>query len=391
MKKRLLSYFLSLVMVLSCINIYVLAEEDKKDKLELTAKSALLMEPSTGKILYEKNAHEKLRPASVTKIMTLLLMYEALENGKIGWEDEVVISEHASSFGGSTILLDTGEVQPVSILAKGIVVASGNDAAVAMAEHIGGTEDEFVQMMNNKAKELGMDDTHFVNACGLDVDNHVTSAYDVAIMSRELITKYPQIFQLSKIWMDEIVHKRKKGEEVTVISSTNKLLQWYKEYATGLKTGSTSLAKYCLSGTANKDGLQLIAVVMAAPNWKARFNEVIKMFEYGFANCKIYKDTIKDKTLASLPVRRGTLEEIACVGAKDFSCVLDNTNNGEITNEIQVPEFVDAPINVGDKLGEIIYKSGDEEVGRVDLIANEAVERATFNFYLDKLVKMFFH
>ncbi|GMQ64520.1 D-alanyl-D-alanine carboxypeptidase family protein [Vallitalea maricola] len=392
MKKRIFCYLLSLALFIGgTFNVYVHAEEEPKDKLELTAKSAILMEPTTGKILYEKNSHERLRPASITKIMTLLLMYEALENGKIGWEDEVVVSEHASSFGGSTIFLETNEVQPVKELAKGIAVASGNDAAVAMAEHIAGTEGEFVNMMNAKAKELGMKDTNFVNACGLDADGHLTSAYDIAIMSKELTTKYPQVYDLTKIWMDKIVHQRKDGEEISELTSTNKLLKWYPEYATGLKTGSTSLAKYCLSGTANKDGLNLIAVVMATPNHKERFREVMKMLDYGFANCKMYKDSIKDKTLANVPVKKGTLDSIDCVGAEDFSCIFDSKEQQEITNDIQVEEFVEAPIATGDKIGEIVYKCGDKEVGRVDLVAANEVPKATLKFYIGKILKMFFH
>ncbi|GKX32266.1 D-alanyl-D-alanine carboxypeptidase [Vallitalea longa] len=392
MKKSLVCYLLSLVLLLSCsFNVMVFAEDEPAtdNKLEITAKSAILIEPTTGKILYEKNAHEKLRPASITKIMTLLLMYEALENGKIGWEDEVVVSEHASSFGGSTVFLETNEVQPVKELAKGIAVASGNDAAVAMAEYVAGTEGEFVNMMNAKAKELGMNDTNFANACGLDADGHLTSAYDVAVMSKELITKYPQVYDLTNIWMDTIKHQRKDGEEISELTSTNKLLKMY-EYATGLKTGSTSLAKYCLSGTANKDGLDLIAVVMATPDHKKRFSEVREMLNYGFANCKMFKDTIKDKALSNIPVKKGTLENIDCVGAKDFNCVLDSKEQQEVTNEIQVPEFVEAPIAKGDKVGEIIYRCGDKEVGRVDLLAKDEVPKATLGFYVGKIFGMFF-
>jgi D-alanyl-D-alanine carboxypeptidase (penicillin-binding protein 5/6) len=376
--------------MVSTFNLNVYAEGEKTSGLEITAKSAILMEPTTGKILYEKNSHEKLRPASITKIMTLLLMYEAIENGKINWDDKVQVSEHASSFGGSTAFLETNEIQPVDILAKGIAIASGNDAAVAMAEHIAGSEEEFVNMMNNKAKELGMKDTHFVNACGLDADGHLTSAYDVAIMSKELITKYPEIYELTKIWMYDLKHQRKNGEEISQLVSTNKLLKWYPEYTTGLKTGSTSLAKYCLSGTANKDGLDLIAVVMAAPDHKKRFREVMKLFDYGFANCKKYSDPIKDKVLANVPVNKGVLESVDCVGAKDFTCILSKDEK-EVTNEINVAEFIEAPIKKGDKIGEIIYKSGEKEVGRVDLIAANDICKAYFKFYINKILKMFFH
>lgn len=393
MKKRLFCMVLCLALFFSN-GIFIQAEEDKQSagasKLELQAQSAILMEPTTGKIIYEKNAHEKLRPASITKIMTLLLIYEALENGKIKWDEDVVVSEHASGFGGSTVFLETGEIQPVSELVKGIVVSSGNDAAVAMAEHVAGSEEGFVEMMNAKAKELGMEDTNFANACGLDIDGHLTSAYDVAIMSKELITKYPQVYDLTKIWMDKLVHQRKDGEEVSELVSTNKLLKWYPEYATGLKTGSTSLAKYCLSGTARKNGLDLIAVIMAAPDHKARFRENIKLLEYGFANTKLFKDPIGGKVLGNIPVNRGTLDSIDTVGLEDFSCILDNNATGEIISDVELLESIDAPIKAGDKLGEVIYKAGDQVVGRVDLIASADVPKATFNFYVGKLLKMFF-
>lgn len=395
MKKRLFCYVLSLALFLgNGLHLYVYAGDDTQTtpaaKLELKAKSAILMEPTTGKIIYEQNAHEKLRPASITKIMTLLLLYEAVEKGKIKWDEDVVVSEHASGFGGSTVFLETGEIQPVSELAKGIAISSGNDAAVAMAEHIAGSEEAFVEMMNTKAKELGMEDTHFENACGLDADGHVTSAYDVAVMSKELITKYPQIYDLTKIWMDKLVHQRKDGEEVSELVSTNKLLKWYPEYATGLKTGSTSLAKYCLSGTARKNGLDLIAVVLAAPSTKERFSETIKLLEYGFANTKLYKDPIKGKALGNIPVNRGTFDNVDCIGVEDFSCILDNKNEQEVMHEVEMLESIDAPVKAGDKMGEVIYKSGDEVVGRIDLIAAKDVPKATFKFYIGKLFKMFF-
>ncbi|QUI23079.1 D-alanyl-D-alanine carboxypeptidase [Vallitalea pronyensis] len=395
MKKRLFCYVLSLTLLLSNgLYATVYAGEDAKTaptaNLELKAKSALLMEPTTGKIIYELNAHEKLRPASITKIMTLLLLYEAVESGKIKWDEDVLVSEHASGFGGSTVFLETGEIQPVKELAKSIAVASGNDAAVAMAEHIAGSEEAFVQMMNNKAKELGMENTNFVNACGLDADGHVTSAYDVALMSRELINKYPQVYDFTKIWMDTLVHQRKNGEEVSELVNTNKLLKWYPEYATGLKTGSTSLAKFCLSGTARKNDLDLIAVIMAAPDPKARFQETIKLLEYGFANTKLYKDPIKGKSLGNIPVNRGTSDQLDGIAMEDFSCILDNNSGMEVTHDVELLESIDAPVKAGDKLGEVIYKAGDEVVGRIDLVADKDVPKATFRYYIGKLLKMFF-
>ena len=217
------------------------------------------------------------------KIMTLLLIYEAEADGRINWDDEVVVSEHAASMGGSQVYLETGEIQTVGTMTKCIAVASANDGAVAMAEHIAGSEEAFIEMMNQKAKELGMEETHFENASGLDSDNHVTSAYDIAVMSKELTTKYPKVFELTSIWMDSIIHHTARGDEEFGLTNTNKLIPWY-EGATGLKTGSTSKALYCLSGTATRNGLDLIAVVMAAPDYKTRFHEVMKMFRLRFCS-----------------------------------------------------------------------------------------------------------
>ena len=228
------------------------------------------MEASTGTIIYEKDAHSILHPASITKIMTLILIFDALDAQKISLDDVVTVSEHAASMGGSQVFLEPGETQTVDTMIKCISVASANDACVAMAEFIAGSEDAFVAQMNERAAGLGMKDTNFVNCCGLDVDNHMTSAYDVALMSRELITKHPQIHNYSTIWMENITHVTKKGSSEFGLTNTNKLIKQYA-YATGLKTGSTGLAKYCVSATAEKDNIKLIAVIMAAPDYKVRF------------------------------------------------------------------------------------------------------------------------
>ena len=245
---------------------------DASDSLPLQSPHAILMEASTGTILYEKDAHVSLHPASITKIMTLIIIYDALENQSIQMEDIVTVSEYAASMGGSQVYLEPGETQTVEDMIKCISIASANDACVAMAEFIAGSEEAFVTRMNERAAELGMKDTHFVNCCGLDTEGHMTSAYDVALMSRELITKYPQIHDYCTIWMDSITHVTRNGSSEFGLTNTNKLIRQY-EYATGLKTGFTNLAKYCLSATAEKDGLELIAVVMAAPDYKIRSQE----------------------------------------------------------------------------------------------------------------------
>ena len=252
-----------------------------EEALSIESKSAILMEGATGKIIYKKNPNEKFNPASFTKIMTLLLIYENLDNGKIKPNDKVTVSEHAASMGGSQVFLEPNEQQTVETMIKCISIASANDAAVAMAEHISGSEESFVNKMNKRANELGMKDTHFVNCCGLDVEGHYSSAYDVALMSKELITKHPEIIKYTTTWMDSIIHRTRKGESEFGLTNTNKLVRTYKGI-TGLKTGSTSLAKYCLSATANREGIDMIEVVMGAPEHKLRFVEASRLLVYGF-------------------------------------------------------------------------------------------------------------
>jgi D-alanyl-D-alanine carboxypeptidase (penicillin-binding protein 5/6) len=300
-----------------------------------------------------------------------------VNEGKLSWDDEVSVSEHAASMGGSQIFLEPNEVQTVADLTKSIAIASANDAAVAMAEKIGGSEDGFVQMMNSKAAELGMKNTHFVNACGLDTDGHEMSAKDIAIMSRELITKYPQIKDYTTTWQDTITHITSKGKTEFGLTNTNKLIKWYAN-ATGLKTGSTGKAKYCLSGTAEKDGMELIAVVMAAPDPKVRFREVIKMFDYGFGNYEVKKGEPKGKKVGSVSVKKGMTESVDAIVSDDVTVLTEKGKSGELKNDIKLNEYVTAPVKQGDKIGEIIYYSNDEEVGKSDLIADKNVEKAGF-------------
>ena len=288
--KRITGIITAIIMLITTaviVPVFCCAEEVSGPDIDTP--SAILMEAATGQVIYEKDADTVLAPASITKIMTLILIFEAIEDGSINMEDPVTVSEYAASMGGSQVFLEPGEIQSVRTMIKCIAVASANDACVAMAEHISGAENVFVDKMNEKARELGMSNTHFINCCGLDVDGHTSSARDVAVMSRELINNHPQIKEFSSIWMESITHITRKGEKDFVLTNTNKLMKQYA-YATGLKTGSTSKAGCCLSGTANKDGIDLIAVVMAAPTSKIRFSDAITLLNYGFSVCSIYKD-----------------------------------------------------------------------------------------------------
>lgn len=348
-----------------------------EDTLDLSAKTAILMEAETGKVLYEKEADQALPPASVTKVMTLLLIFDALGEGKISLDEEVTTSEYAASMGGSQVYLEAGETQTVETLIKCISVASGNDACVAMAEKIGGTEDLFVQQMNERAKELGMENTNFVNCNGLDADGHVTSARDIALMSRELILCYPQIFNYTQIWMENITHVTAKGSSEFGLTNTNKLIRQY-EYATGLKTGSTSQAGFCLSGTAEKDGIQMIAVVMGEPDSKTRTKDVITMLNHGFGKCNTYTDenVLDEKIYAEIiKGKEDTVEGVCDDGFKyvDF----DGKNLSEIEKTIEMKK-VEAPVEKGDMIGKVIYSLENEQIGTVPVLAKESVKRQTF-------------
>lgn len=357
-----------------------------EDALGLESKSAVLMEQDTGKILYEKNSHEAMPPASVTKIMTLLLIYEAQENGQFDWTDEVQVSEHAAGMGGSQVYLEAGELQSAAELTKCIAIASANDAAVAMAEFIAGSEEAFAERMNRKAEELGMKDTHFVNACGLDTEGHLTSAHDIALMSRELMTRFPQIQQYTTTWQDTILHKTRKGTAEFGLTNTNKLVKWY-EGATGLKTGSTGKALYCLSGTAERDGLRLIAVVMAAPDYKTRFLETMQLLDYGFANYSAQKGLSAGTELERIPVAKGMEESVGAVVQEEISILMKKDTGGEWETEIELLPALDAPVAAGERVGEVIYLVGGEEVGRAVLVTAEAVEKANLSVTLQRMLE----
>lgn len=342
---------------------------------DVESPSVILMEASTGKTVYEKNADETLHPASITKIMTLILIFDALSGNKITLDENVTVSEHAASMGGSQVFLEAGEKQTVNTMIKCISVASANDASVAMAEHIWGSEQTFVDKMNERAQGLGMSGTHFVNCCGLDTDGHMMTARDVAIMSRELITRYPQIHEYSGIWMDTITHSTRRGESEFGLSNTNKLIKQY-EWATGLKTGSTGLAKCCLSATAEKDGIELIAVVMAAPNSKTRFKDAITLLNYGYGVVDIYRDNAW-LSQEKIVVHGGKSDSVTCRKNNEFVYVFtEDTDTDRIKCTEEYADGLDAPVYEGDVVGQMVYELDGNILGTVDIVAADTVEKA---------------
>ena len=356
--------------------------------LTVSAETAVIMEASTGKVLYEKDADAKLPPASVTKIMTLLLIFDAIDSGQIKLEDMVTTSEYAASMGGSQVFLEPGETQTVDTMIKCISVASANDACVAMAELIGGSEEVFVQKMNERAEGLGMENTHFVNCNGLDTDGHLTTARDIALMSRELITKYPQIHDYSMIWMENITHTTSKGTSEFGLSNTNKLIRQY-EYATGLKTGSTSKAKFCLSATAKKDDIEMIAVVMAEPDSKTRVKDAIAMLNYGFGKCSRYRD---DKVLGKAvqaEVVKGTEKEVEGEVKDSFQYIdVEGADLSAIEKKAELKK-VKAPVKKGEVIGKVVYSLNGEDIGEVSITAKNSVKKMTFlTAFLDVLEQL---
>lgn len=343
--------------------------------LEVSAPAAILMEASTGKILFEKNAHEMLPPASVTKIMTILLTMEALDAGKIKYDDMVIGSARAKSMGGSTIFLDEGEALSVRDMLKGMAVASGNDACVAMAEHLAGSVEEFVVLMNKRAKELGMNETNFVNCNGLDADGHKISAYDIAIMSRELL-KHDDVFQFTTIWMDSL----RDGK--FTLSNTNKLIRFYKG-ATGLKTGSTSIAKNCISATAKRDGMHLIAVVMGAETSKKRFADASNMLNYGFGAYGVKKVVEKGAPLANVNVKKGIKSKTELVAENDFTYLYKRNENADVLPKINAEKEFEAPIAKNTKGGSVEIVSNGQKISEVNLVFKEDIGRKKlFTVYL---------
>lgn len=349
------------------------------------APNAILMEASTGTILYEKDADKEKPPASVTKIMTLLLIFDALSKKQITLNDTVTVSEHAASMGGSQVFLEPGETQTVDTMIKCIAVSSANDACVAMAEHICGSEDAFVAKMNARAQVLGMKHTHFINCCGLDAEGHYTSARDIALMSRELIIKHPDIFHYTTIWMENITHVTKRGESEFGLSNTNKLLRQYQG-ATGLKTGSTSKAGFCLSATAERNHISLIAVVMACQSAKERVKDCASLLDYGFSLCKVYTDK-QPPALSSVSIHNGTQEILSCKYDKNFSYVFTSEiNPNKIQKKVIFQKNLSAPIKKNQVIGKLEYSYYQKNIGSVSILASHSVKKATYLDYLKKLI-----
>ena len=349
--------------------------------LDVAGKSALLMDVSTGKVLYESNAHEPLAPASVTKVMTMLLVMEAIDSGKIGWDDMVTASEAAASKGGSQIYLKVGETMSVSDMLKSIAVSSANDCACAMAEHIAGSETAFVQLMNQRAKELGMNDTTFVNCTGLDdgedAANHKTSAYDIAVMSRQLLKYHPDIKKFTTIWMDTV------RDGAFGLSNTNKLVRFYSG-ATGLKTGFTSGAGYCLSASAQRDGMELVAVVMGCESSAERFAACKSMLDYGFANFALVSPQFKGDL--EIPVKLGTQNRVCAVPGEDAQMLIDKSQRDMVTTDFQLEESITAPVSRGQRLGTMTVRAEEQILAEIPLVAETAVPRLTWGDLFLKLL-----
>ena len=386
MKRKITIWLLILTLCLSVIcpiGVFAAVQPD----LEISAPSAVLMEPSTGTILYEKNGEEQRSPASITKIMTLLLIFEALEDGQITLEEEAVTSAYAKSMGGSQVFLEEGEKQTVETLIKCIVVASGNDASVVMAEHLAGSEGEFVKKMNEKAGELGMVHTQFEDCCGLtDSTGHYTTASDVAIASRELITRFPKVLTYSSIWMENITHRTAQGEKEFCLTNTNKLIRSY-DGCVGLKTGSTSVAKYCVSAVAKRGEVTLLAVIMGAPDPKVRFKDAATLLNYGFGICNLYLDE-NQETPDPIPVKGGVKEEAACKFAGEFRYLdTEGKNLSQIEKKMVYKKDLQAPVKKGDTVGEAQYLLDGKVIGKTDIVAAESVKKASLWDYIRQVGK----
>ena len=347
----------------------VSATEDT-NSLNLESGAAILIEQSTGQVLYSHNIHEQLRPASVTKVMSILLIMEQIDSGNLSYTDQIPCSENARSMGGSQIWLDTKETLTVDEMLKAICVVSANDCVVAMAEHIAGSEEAFVQMMNDKAKELGMNDTTFKNCHGIDEDGHVTSAYDIALMSRELLNKHPDITKYTTIWMDSL----RDGKSQLV--NTNKLIRTYKGI-TGLKTGSTSLALYNLSASATRDDLSLIAVIMKAPSTKIRFEEATKLLDYGFSKFSFKNFGNKDDIIKTVTVNKGVRSSVDAILEDNAGTLIEKGKESQISQDVTISDNISAPIKKGDKIGEVTFSLNDQTLASVNLVASSDVDKIT--------------
>ena len=386
MKKRIWIAFLCLIIFGTTFGLpQPSCADETTGGILLTCPSAILMEASTKSVIYEKAPDERRSPASITKIMTAILIFDAIEAGKISLEDEVVTSAYAKSMGGSQVYLEEGEKQTVDTLIKCIMVSSGNDASVAMAEYIAGSESSFVQMMNERAASLGMENTHFEDCCGLtDSDNHYTTARDIALMAQELITRYPQIKSYTTIWMENITHVTMQGSKEFGLANTNKLLKQYP-YTTGLKTGSTNKAKYCVCATANKDGVELIAVIMGCPNYKDRFTEAQLLLQFGYTTCKLYQDENPPELMPIL-VKGGIDKQVPAVYKEKFSWLFVSGEDFSNMEKMLTTNELTAPIEKGEQIGTVTYRLNGKELGSIGIYAEESVREAKFFDYLLNIV-----
>lgn len=395
MNRKKLKFFLVWLIVISFIltpaGVWGETAQDTENSGEqlIEAPSAVLMEKETGTVIYSRDPDTRRSPASITKIMTLILIFDAIENGKLHLDDTITTSAYAKSMGGSQVFLEEGETQKAETMIKCIVIASGNDASVAMAEHLSGTEQAFVKQMNKRAAALGMKNTHFADCCGLtESRDHYTTAYDIALMSRELITRYPQILTYSSIWMEDITHVTRKGSSRFTLTNTNKLLRSY-EGCKGLKTGSTSIAKYCLSAVAERNGVTLIASVMAAPDPKTRFRDAAFLFNYGFSKCTLYLDEALE-TLPPVKVRKGMKEEAALEYAGKFRYLsTDGTKPDNIEKKRILPKQTTAPVKKGEKAGVQEYFQNGKKIGTLDILYAEPVEKVRYKDWAGRVAKAF--
>ena len=378
--KKLSSIILAIILIITPANL-AFANNDNSN-INISSKSAILMDVGSGQVLYEKNAHEKLPPASVTKVMTMLLICEALDSGKIKIDDQVQVSEIASSMGGSQIFLEPGESQTVDTLLKGIAVASANDACVAMAEYIAGSVESFVDMMNSKAKDLNMKDTHFANTNGLPVDNHYTSAYDIATMSRELL-KHDVISKYLTTWMDSVVVGKKQTS--IGIANTNKLIKHFQG-ATGVKTGFTQQAKYCLSASAKRGDTHLVAATLGAETSPERFKDASSLLNFGFANYESVKLCSKDDKISTLTMEKAESDKVSLVAKEDLTVLIKKGDSKEFTKKIKVYEEPKLPINKGTALGMVEVYKGKDLVGKVELVNNKDVNKASYLKMLQRVI-----
>lgn len=389
--ERILSWILLLCVLLTPAEVRGETADGGADQQQslVEAPAAVLMEKETGTVIYSRDPDTRRSPASITKIMTLILIFDAIRDGKLHLEDTITTSAYARSMGGSQVFLEEGETQKAETMIKCIVIASGNDASVAMAEHIAGTEQAFVEQMNERAAGLGMKNTHFEDCCGLtESQEHYTTPYDIALMSRELITRYPEILTYSSVWMEDITHVTRKGSSKFTLTNTNKLLRSY-EGCKGLKTGSTSIAKYCLSAVAERNGITLIASVMAAPDPKTRFRDAAALLNYGFSKCTLYMDEALEP-LKPQKIRKGVRQQAALVYKGKFRYLsTDGTKPDKITKKLVLPKEQTAPVKKGQKAGTREYYQNGKKIGSLDILYGETVEKAGYRDWLERTAKSF--